>query len=166
MEGLFQDGQSAAGYVTNAVRTTFIGRAANMVDRSVKTVFDTTYRMSFGDCLEGRGYQLHGLNSPPCGVGLTRGQKEVRYCTYRPEADPYLREARSIAAELLSSDQTWATGLVLGTGDCLVRVVIPEEIGTVEHAKSSRTRARAIVSTDAGPHCSGASEGKTCWSST
>jgi hypothetical protein len=136
MEGLFQDGQSAIEYVGNTMRATFVGRAAHMVDRTVKTAFDTTYRMSFGDCLESRGYQLHGLNSPPCGVGLTRGQKEVRYCTYRPEAEPYLREARSIAAELLSSDQEWATGLVLGTGDCLVRVVIPEEISTMEHAES------------------------------
>jgi hypothetical protein len=135
MEGLFQGGEQAFDHISAVVRSTFVGRAAGAVDRSVKTAFDTTYKKAFKGCLEERGYQLLGLNTPPRGEGLTRGQREVRFCSYRPEAEPYLREARSIAAELLAADTTPATGLVLGKGECLVRVVIPEEIGTVEHAE-------------------------------
>ncbi len=146
MEGLFRGGENAFDHVSSVVRSTFVGRAVNAVDRSVKTAFDTTYKKTFGGCLEERGYQLQGLNTPPSGVGLSRGQREVRFCSYRPEAEPYLREARSIAATLLSADTPPATGLVLGK-DCVVRVVIPEEIGTIEHArdfvgqKPSRLRA-------------------------
>ncbi len=135
MEGLFQGGESAIEHVASVVRSTFIGRAAGAVDRSVKTAFDTTYKNAFGRCLEERGYQLLGLNTPPRGEGLSRGQREVRFCSYRPEAEPFLREARSIAATLLAADTQPALGLVLGKGECLVRVVIPEEIGTIEHAR-------------------------------
>jgi hypothetical protein len=150
MEGLFQGGEQAFDHISSVVRSTFVGRAAGAVDRSVKTAFDTTYKKAFKGCLEERGYQLLGLNTPPRGEGLTRGQREVRFCSYRPEADPYLREARSIAAELLAADTQPATGLVLGKGECLVRVVIPEEVGTVEHAagfvgKRPPSRVRAAL---------------------
>jgi len=134
MEGLFRGGESAFDHVTSVVRSTFVGRAVSAVDRSVKTAIDTTYKKTFRGCLEERGYQLQGLNTPPSGVGLSRGQREVRFCSYKPEAEPYLREARGIAATLLAADTQPASGLVLGKGECLVRVVIPEEIGTVEHA--------------------------------
>jgi len=135
MEGVFRDGETAINHITTIVRQTFVGRAVGAVDRTVKTAFDTTFKKTFGGCLEGRGYQLHGLNSPPCGLGLTRGQREVRFCSYRPEAEPFLKEARSIAAELLAADTQPAKGLTLGKGECLVRVVIPEEIGSIEHAE-------------------------------
>jgi len=161
MEGLFQGGEQAFDHISTVVRSTFVGRAAGAVDRSVKTAFDTTYKKAFRGCLEERGYQLLGLNTPPRGEGLTRGQREVRFCSYRPEAEPYLREARSIAAELLAADTTPATGLVLGKGECLVRVVIPEEIGTVEHAaefvgKPPPNRVRAALCATG---CSGISLG-------
>lgn len=161
MEGLFQGGEQAFDHISTVVRATFIGRAAGAVDRSVKTAFDTTYKKAFRGCLEERGYQLQGLNTPPCGEGLSRGQREVRFCSYRPEAEPYLREARSIAATLLAADTQPATGLVLGKGECLVRVVIPEEIGTVEHAaefvgKPPPSRVRAALCASG---CSGISLG-------
>ena len=161
MEGLFRGGEKAIDHVTEVVRTTFVARAVGAVDRSVKTAFDTTYKKAFGGCLEERGYQLQGLNTPPSGVGLTRGQREVRFCSYRPEAEPYLREARSIAATLLAADVSPATGLVLGKGECLVRVVIPEEIGTIDHAreyvgKRSPSRMRAKLCSVG---CSGVSLG-------
>jgi hypothetical protein len=150
MEGLFQGGEQAFDHISAVVRSTFVGRAAGAVDRSVKTAFDTTYKKAFKGCLEERGYQLLGLNTPPRGEGLSRGQREVRFCSYRPEAEPFLREARSIAAELLAADTQPATGLVLGKGECLVRVVIPEEVGTVEHAagfvgKRPPSRVRAAL---------------------
>lgn len=161
MEGLFQGGEQAFDHISSVVRSTFVGRAAGAVDRSVKTAFDTTYKKAFRGCLEERGYQLLGLNTPPRGEGLTRGQREVRFCSYRPEAEPYLREARSIAAELLAADTKPATGLVLGKGECLVRVVIPEEIGTIEHAaefvgKPPPSRVRAALCATG---CSGISLG-------
>lgn len=135
MEGIFRGGEQAAEVIVNSVRSTFIGRTGGAIDRTVKTVFDTAFKRATGRCLEGRGYQLHGLNTPAKRVGLSRGQREVRFCSYRSESEPFLREARGIAASLLASGAKPATGLVLGTGECLLRVVIPEEIGSFEHVE-------------------------------
>jgi len=140
MEGLFENGDrtNAINHIASSIRSTFLARAAGCVDRTIHTCFDTTHKQVFGKCLEKRGYQLQGLNMPPRGMGLTRGQREVRFCSYRPEAEPFLREARSIAAELLSAQTQPATGLKLGKGECTVRIVVPEEIGSIEHAGSFR----------------------------
>jgi len=137
METLFQDGEAMVDSAVSSLRTTFLGRAAAAIDRSVKVGADMAFKAAVGTSLEQRGYQLHGLNcSPQVDMGLSRGQREVRYSTYGVGAEPYLREARNIAATILANNEPPSDGLTLGKGECLVRVVIPEELATAEHTES------------------------------
>jgi len=137
METLFQDTEVMVETAVGSLRTTFLGRTATAIDRAVKVGADTAFKAVVGASLEGRGYQLHGLNcAPQEHLGLSRGQREVRFCTYGAEAEPFLREARNIAAMILADGASPSDGLTLGKGECLMRVVIPEELATAEHTES------------------------------
>lgn len=137
MEALFRDGETMVDSAVASLRSTCMGRAVAAVDRAIKVGSDTAFKAAVGTSLERRGYQLHGLNcSPLAGMGLSRGQREVRFCSYGAGAEPFLREARNIAANILANDETPSDGLTLGSGECLIRVVIPEELATMEHTES------------------------------
>lgn len=132
---MFREGGNAVEYVANELRSTMVGRMAEAFDRTLKSVADTSFKAVVGTRLERRGYQLLGMNTPAvCDVGLTREMREVRFTSYRPEAEPFLREARNVAARLTASNHTPSNGLRVGRGEALIRVVIPMELVSCEQA--------------------------------
>jgi hypothetical protein len=136
MEGLFRDGNQAAAEIATSLKTSLLGRTVKAVDHAAKSAADTTFKAVVGPSLERRGYRLLGLNVAPLhDMGLSRGQREVRFTSYAQEADPYLREARAIAETLLASQTQPATGLVLGKGEVLVRVVFPSPLDSIESSQ-------------------------------
>jgi len=133
MEGLFRDGNNAVAEAAHTMRTSLIGRTLKAADKAVKTAADTTFKAVIGPSLECRGYRLLGLNTAPrSDKGLSRGQREVRFTSYATEAEPFLREARIIAETLMASHKLPATGLTLGSGEILMRVVFPSTLDSLE----------------------------------